>query len=152
MASTESDEATLNSFRFDAIGVVMQSIILNLFRMSTAYFPCPHLHAYNVVHHPQVLHLELSSKSSSCKFNEFLFSVRSKSLTYNRSITGLPPSTLKQRLESSLLSVNPRVINNMSIMSYHVEPQDLLQSLPLKRSIILPLSFVLYALKNSIPE
>ena len=45
VASTESDEATLNSFRFDAIGVVMQSIILNLFKISTAYFPCPHLHA-----------------------------------------------------------------------------------------------------------
>ena len=31
-------------------------------------------------------------------------------------------------------------------------PQDLLQSLPLKWSIILPLSFVLYALKHSIRE
>ena len=43
MASTEFDEATLNSFRFDAIGVVMvlQSIIPNLFRISTTYFPYP---------------------------------------------------------------------------------------------------------------
>ena len=38
------------------------------------------------------------------------------------------------------------------ILCYHVEPQDLLQSLPLKQSIILPLSFVFYALKHSIPE
>ena len=52
MESTVSDEASLNSFRFNAMGVVMalQSIILNLFRISTAYFPCPrkilpHLHA-----------------------------------------------------------------------------------------------------------
>ena len=41
IASTDSDEASLNSFRFDAIGVAMQSIILNLFRISIAYFPCP---------------------------------------------------------------------------------------------------------------
>ena len=43
VASTDSDEASLNSFRFNAIGVVMalQSIILNLFRISTAYFSCP---------------------------------------------------------------------------------------------------------------
>ena len=47
VASTYSDEASLNSFRFDAIGVVMalQSIIVNLFRISTAYFHCPHVHA-----------------------------------------------------------------------------------------------------------
>ena len=139
----------------------LQSIILNLFRIFTAYFPCPReipstfFHTsigYKVVHHIQVLHLELSSKSPSCNFNEFLFSVRNKSSTYNKSIIGLLPSTLKQRLESALLSVNPRVISNMSILSYHVEPQDLLQSLPLKRSIILPLPFILYALKHYVPE
>ena len=47
VASTASDQASLNSFRFDAIGVVMalQSIILNLFRISTSYFHSPHLHA-----------------------------------------------------------------------------------------------------------
>ena len=41
VASTDFDEATLNSFRFDGIGVAMHSIILNLFRISTAYFFCP---------------------------------------------------------------------------------------------------------------
>ena len=43
VASIDSDEASLNSFRFDAIDVVMalQSIIPNLFRIYTAYFPCP---------------------------------------------------------------------------------------------------------------
>ena len=43
MASTDSDEASLNRFKFDAIGVAMalQSIILNLFRISIAYLPCP---------------------------------------------------------------------------------------------------------------
>ena len=159
MASTDFDEATLNRFRFDAIGVVMalQSIIMNLFKISTTYFPCPreilpHLHAYKLVHHIQVLHLELDSKSSSCNFNELLFSIRNKSLTYNRSITGLPPSTLKQRLESSLLSLNPRAISKLSIPLYHVKLQDILQSFPLKRSIILPLPFVLYVLKHSILE
>ena len=44
--------------------------------------------------------------------------------------------------------VNPKLDRKLSILSYHVEPQDLLQSLPLKRSIILPLSSVLYALKH----
>ena len=52
--------------------------------------------------------------------------------THNRSITSLPPSTLKQRLESILLSVKPRVTNNLSILSYRVKPRDLLQSFPLK--------------------
>ena len=43
MESTDSDEASLNSFMFDAIGVVMdlQSIIPYLFRIYTTYFPCP---------------------------------------------------------------------------------------------------------------
>ena len=131
MASTEYDEATLNSFRFDAIGVVMalRSIILNLFSISTAYFPCAREILFTLYHismsrkyHTQVLYLELVSKSPSCNFNEFHFFVMNKSSTYNRSITGLPPSTLKQRLESALLSVKPRVISNLSILSYHVEP------------------------------
>ena len=85
-------------------------------------------------------------------FECFLFPIKNKSSTYNRSIIGLLPSTLKKMLESALLSVNPRVISNLSILSYHVEPQDLLQSLPMKQSIILPLYFVLYALKHYIPE
>ena len=59
---------------------------------------------------------------ASLVFNAFLFSVRNKSSTDNRRITDLPPSTLKQRLESALLSVNSRVISNLSIFSYHVEP------------------------------
>ena len=80
------------------------------------------------------------------------FSVRNKSLTYNRSIIGLSLSSLEKILESSLLSVKPRAISKLYIMSYHVEPQDILQSLPLKRSIILPLSFILYALKHSVPD
>ena len=43
LASTDSDEASLNSFMFDAIGVAiaLQSIIPNLFSIFTAYFPCP---------------------------------------------------------------------------------------------------------------
>ena len=45
-----------------------------------------------------------------------------------------------------LLSVNPRAISKLSILSNHVEYQDLLQSLPLKWSIILPLPFLFYAL------
>ena len=110
----------------------------------------PHLHAQKVVHHIQVLHLKLGSKSTSCNFNEFLFSSRDKSSKYNRRITILPPSTLKQRLEYALLSVKHRSISKFSIMSYHVEPQDLLESLPLKWSIILPLPFVLYVLKNGV--
>ena len=153
MASTKSDEATLSSFRFDAIGVVMgmHYIILNLFRISTTYFPCPHLRASKVVRHIQVLHLEVDIKSPSCNFNEFLFSVRNKSSTYNRSITGVPPSTLEKRLESTLLSVNPRAISNLSILTYHIKTEDLLQSLPMKQSINIPLSFILYAMKHSLP-
>ena len=104
------------------------------------------------MHHIQVLHVDLGSKAPSCNFNEFLFSIRNKSSKYNRSITGIPLSTFKQRLESTLLSVNPRAISKLSVLSYHVEPQDLLQSLPLKRSIILHLPFVLYALKHSVLE
>ena len=56
------------------------------------------------MHHIQV-HLEIDSKSPSCNCNEFLFYVRNNSSTYNRSITGLSPSTLKQRLRSSSLYV-----------------------------------------------
>ena len=55
-------------------------------------------------------------------------------------------------LESSLLLVNPRVISNFSFLSYHVEPQDLLESLPLKQNIILPLPFVIYVLKHYVME
>ena len=119
----DSDEASLNSFRFDAISVVMalQSIIPNLFRIFTAYFPYPRKIPSAFCH---------TSKNSSS--------------THNKSITGLSPSTLKQRLESTLLLVKPRIISKLSIMSYHVEPQDLLQSLPL--------TFILYALKHSILE
>ena len=90
-------------------------------------------------------------QASSCNFNEFLFSVRNKSSTYNRSITGIPPSTLKQRLESFLLLISPKE-NKLSIKSYHVEPHDLLQSLPLKRSTILPMSLILYVLKHYVSE
>ena len=48
--------------------------------------------------------------------------------------------------------LNPRFISNLSILSYHVKPQDLLQSLPLKWIIILPLPFILYVLKHPILE
>ena len=47
---------------------------------------------------------------------------------------------------------SPRVtdtsIRNLSILSYHVELRDILQSLPLKWSIIISLHFVLYVLKH----
>ena len=127
--------------------------ILHTSLFQRGFHPHSHIHpCLEVVHHIQVLHLELGSKSPSCNFNELLFSVRNKSLTYNGSITGLPPQTLKQRLEYTLLSLNPRAISNFSILSYHVKPRDLLQSLPLKRSIILPLPFVLYVLKHFVLE
>ena len=40
----------------------------------------------------------------------------------------------------------------LQIHQHPVVPQDLLQSLPLKQSIILPLPFVLYVLKHSVLE
>ena len=79
MASTVSNEASLNSFRFDAIGVAMalQTIIPNLFKISTAYFPCsieiPSVLFHTSMHHAQVLYIELDSKYPSCISNEFLF-------------------------------------------------------------------------------
>ena len=46
--------------------------------------------------------------------------VRNRSLTYSRSIIALPPSTLKERLESTLLLVNPKLNWKLYILPYHV--------------------------------
>ena len=56
------------------------------------------------------------------------------------------------RLEPTLLLVNPSLIRKLSIMLYHVEIGYLMQSLPLKRSFIFPLHFVLYVLKHYVLE
>jgi hypothetical protein len=127
--SINSEEVSTSIFSFVSMGVFMDlhSNMSNLFRISTAYLPWLRKILSGLCHtsRPKKQCIRPKSFISNSEAIFFLHSmmsfyspVNNMSSTYNSNITGSSFITLKWRLESALLLVNPKLVRKLSILPY----------------------------------
>jgi hypothetical protein len=90
----------------------LQSLIMNLRKISIVYFPYPKkkhpscCQTKEVMHQPKVFHLKLIYKVGLAVCYQLLIPVRNRSSTYNTSMRGTSPAR-KYKFESASLRWKP---------------------------------------------